>query len=146
MHTDGMTEPVTLDRLHELLDDETIPLPHRVLWMLLWQGGADDEGGLRLGDLLSLDVRDVDWEARELPVDFPKSEREPRAVRFSEQALAGLRKVVGDRAEGPLFVDASGCPLSTFAVAQAAQRAGVSIHGFRRGRQAVRHAETAVGQ
>lgn len=130
-----MTEPVSLDRLHGLLDDESIPLPHRVLWLLLWQGGTNEDRSIRLGDLLSLDVRDVDWAARAFPVDFPKSKREPRTAKFTEQALTGLREVVGDRTEGPLFVDASGSPLSKFAVAQAAQGAGVNIHAFRRGGQ-----------
>lgn len=127
--TVDMPEAVTLDRLHDLIDDQSIPMTHRVLWMILWQSD------IRVGDLLSLDVRDVDWDARTLPVDFPKLERDPRTVKISEQAVDGLREMIGDREDGPLFVSESGKPLSKDAAARAAQQAGVSIHGFRLGGQ-----------
>jgi integrase len=132
-----MPEAVTLDRLHALLDDDSIPVTHRILWLILWQSD------IRLGDLLSLDVRDVDWEGRTLPVDFPKTERDPRRVRVSEQAIDGLREMVGARDSGPLFVAESGGPLSKESVARVAQRVGVGIHGFRLGGQQARSSRLA---
>ncbi|MFG3046201.1 tyrosine-type recombinase/integrase [Streptomyces sp. NPDC048241] len=127
-----MPEFVTLDRLRGLLYDESIPMTHRVLWLILWQSD------LRLGDLLSVDVRDVDWEARVVPVDFPKTAHDPRHVRISEQAIDGLRKIVGSRDSGPLFASETGGPLSREAVTSVARRAGVSVHGFRLGGQQAR--------
>lgn len=128
----GMSEAVTLDRLPALLDDESIPLTHRVLWLILWQSD------IRLGDLLSLDVRDVDWETRTLPVDFPKLGRDPSHVKISEQAVDRLREMVGARDSGPLFVAESGGPLSRESVMRVARRAGVEVHGFRLGGQQTR--------
>ncbi|MFI6854445.1 tyrosine-type recombinase/integrase [Streptomyces sp. NPDC050416] len=124
-----MSDAINEEDYRHLIADESIPLLHRALWALL------REGELRLGDLLSLDVRDVDLAARTAPVDFPKREREPRTVPFSEQAAGMLRELIGDRDAGPLFVSPAGSPLSKDDAVSVAQRAGVSIHGFRLGGQ-----------
>lgn len=124
-----MPEAVSEEQYQQLIADESTPLRHRALWALLW------EGELRLGDLLSLDVRDVDMVARAAPVDFPKGERDPREVPFSEEAAGMLRELIGDRDAGPLFATPTGSPMSKDDAAWVARRAGVSIHGFRLGGQ-----------
>ncbi|MFP8964371.1 hypothetical protein ACLIYP_27980, partial [Streptomyces nanhaiensis] len=51
-------ERITAARLEELLRDDSIDMAHRALWLLLW------EGDLRVLDLLSLEIQDVDLPAR----------------------------------------------------------------------------------
>lgn len=131
-----MSEAITRDRYLHLIADESLPFAHRALWVLLW------EGELRMGDLLSLDVRDVDLEARTAGVDFPK-EGAPSTVPLSPNAALVLRMLIDGRTEGPLFVDAEGRPLALEAAARQASAAGVSIHGFRLGGHRQRLAETA---
>jgi integrase len=131
-----MPEPVTPDRFRQLTADESIPLRHRALWALLW------EGELRLNDLLSLDVRDVDFEALSAPVDFPKNERDPRTVPLSETTAGMLRELIGGREAGPLFTTPTGSPLAKDDAAWVARRAGVSVHGFRLGGQRQRLGST----
>jgi len=130
-----MPEAVNEDRYLQLVSDDTIPLRHRVLWTLL------REGKLRLGDLLSLDVRDADLGVRMATVDFPKYEGDPRTVPFSEQTAEMLRELIGTRDEGPLFATPTGSPMSKDDAVWFARRAGVSIHGFRLGGQQQKVAE-----
>lgn len=119
---------VTQDQLEELTSDEAHPVAHRALWALLW------DGDLRLGDALSLDVRDIDYENGTALVDFPKRESDPRSVPVAERALGLVRAAAGDRSEGPLLLNRSGRPLSREQSARVAQdAAGVSIHAFRTG-------------
>ncbi|MEU1497223.1 tyrosine-type recombinase/integrase [Streptomyces sp. NPDC005732] len=111
-----------------LIADEKNPFMHRLLWELLW------DGELRLGELLSLDVRDVDPELGTAFVEYPK-EGLPKAVRLSPNAKLMVRLAIDHRTSGPLFVSESGQPLSREAVVEQARRAGVSIHDFRLGGQ-----------
>lgn len=121
-----MTDAVPQERYMQLVADESIPFTHRLLWVLL------REGELRLGDLLSMDVRDIDIESSTAFVEFPK-EGVPKAVPLSANARLMLRFAIDGRSEGPLFIDSSGHPLTREAVVRQAQAVGVSIHGFRLG-------------
>jgi integrase len=123
-----MPEAVTEKRLTQLVADDKNPFTHRLLWVLLW------DGELRLPDLLSLDVRDVDLESSTVFVEFPK-EDVPKVVRLSPNARMMMRFAIDYRTEGPLFANASGQPLSREAAAEQARKAGVDIHGFRLGGQ-----------
>ena len=111
-----------------LVANEKYPFTHRVLWVLLW------DGALRLDELLSLDVRDIDLESRMAFVEYPK-EGTPKAVPLSPNARLMLQFAIESRTEGPLFVDGSGQPLAREAVVDQARKAGVSIHDFRLGGQ-----------
>jgi integrase len=126
-----MTEPITRDRYLQLIADESIPFAHRVLWALLW------EGNLLRDDLLSLDVRDIDLNARTIVVEFPK-QGAPKAAPFSPTSAVVLRMLIDKRTEGPLFVDADSRPLTQDAVMRQATEAGVKLHGFRLGGQMFR--------
>lgn len=123
-----MTEAIARDRYLQLISDESIPFGHRVLWTLLW------EGDLRRDDLLSLDVRDIDLNARTVVVEFPKRGA-PKAAPFSPTSAVVLRMLVDGRTEGPLFVGVDGRPLTQDAVHRQAREVGVSLHGFRLGGQ-----------
>jgi integrase len=123
-----MPEAVTQKHLTQLVANEKYPLTHRALWVLLW------EGELRLAELLSLDVRDVDLESSTAFVEFPK-DGAPKAVRLSPNARLMMQFAIDYRTEGPLFVDAAGQPLSREAAVGQARKAGVSIHDFRLGGQ-----------
>jgi integrase len=130
-----MTDPITRDRYLRLVADESIPFVHRTLWVLLW------EGNLRRDDLLSLDVRDVDLNARTVVVEFPK-QGAPKAAPFSPTSAVALRMLIDGRTEGPLFVDADGRPLTQDAVMRQAREVGVGLHGFRLGGQVYRTVDT----
>lgn len=121
-----MTEPIARDHYLRLVADESIPFVHRTLWVLLW------EGNLRRDDLLSLDVRDVDLNARTVVVEFPK-QGAPKVAPFSPTSGVALRMLIDGRTEGPLFVDAKGRPLTRDAVMRQAREAGVGLHGFKLG-------------
>lgn len=123
-----MPEAVTEKHLTQLVANEKYPLTHRALWVLLW------EGELRLAELLSLDVRDVDLESGTVFVEYPRYGA-PKAVRLSPNARLMMQFAIDHRSEGPLFVGESGRPLSRDAVVEQARKAGVSIHGFRLGGQ-----------
>ncbi|MFE5368246.1 tyrosine-type recombinase/integrase [Streptomyces mirabilis] len=126
-----MPEPIARDRYLHLIANESIPFTHRLLWVLLW------DGELRLPDLLSLDVRDVDLESSTAFIEFPK-EGTPEAVPLSPNARMMVRFAIDHRTEGPLFVTESGQPLSRETAAKQARKAGVSVHGFRLGGQCER--------
>jgi integrase len=119
-----MPEPLTRDQYLHLIADESIPFTHRALWVLLY------DGDLRLGELLSLDVRDFDVESETVFVEYPK-EGVPKAVPLTPNERLMLRFAIDNRTEGPLFVDESGQPLSREAAAEEARKAGVGIHDFR---------------
>lgn len=130
-----MSEAVSELNFRRLVADESIPFTHRLLWVLLW------EGEMRLDELLSLDVRDVDLEARTASVKFPKV-GEPTVAPFSETAAKMLRKAIDGRLDGPLLVADSGQPLSREAAVRQTQNVGVSIHAFRLGGQLARSEPT----
>ncbi|MFF3153264.1 tyrosine-type recombinase/integrase [Streptomyces sp. NPDC057910] len=110
-----------------LAEDETVPVAHRALWALMW------EGGLRLGDALSLDVRDVDPERHTVDVESPKKESDERTIPLSDQTAALARAAMGDRDEGPLLTNERGVALSREAAARFARLAAPGVHAFRAG-------------
>lgn len=130
-----MSEAVSEPQYRRLVADESIPFTHRLLWVLLW------EGEMRLDDLLSLDVRDVDLEARTASMESPKAGG-PTVAPFSATAAKMLRKAVDGRLDGPLLVTDSGQPLSREVVIRQARDAGVAIHAFRLGGQLARSEPT----
>ncbi|MFD9187912.1 tyrosine-type recombinase/integrase [Streptomyces phaeochromogenes] len=108
-----------------LTEDESIPAAHRALWALM-------QSGMRVGDALSLDVRDVDLEGEEAIVEIPVRGPGPETVPLSDCAAELARQVVAGRSEGPLLVDEEGRPVSRYSAGKFAQAvAGVSIHAFR---------------
>lgn len=118
---------VSEERLVELLADSSIPVAHRALWSLLWDGET------RLVDALSVDVRDVDIEGLALIVEVPVRGRGPVRQPFSERSAGLLQELVGGRDAGPLMVGEGGAPLSVEQAARVARRQGrVNVHGFRR--------------
>ncbi|MEU0787593.1 tyrosine-type recombinase/integrase [Streptomyces sp. NPDC006173] len=119
-----MPEPLSYDRYLRLIADEKNPYTHRLLWVLL------GDGELRLNELLSLDVRDVDLETSTAFVEYPKAGT-PKAVPLSPNARLMLQFAINYRTEGPLFIDDAGAPISRDAAIAQARKAGVSIHDFR---------------
>lgn len=128
-----MDAAIPVDRYRQLIADESIPLAHRTMWALLW------ETDLRRDDLLSMDVRDVDFDAGTAAVEFPK-QGAPAPVPLGDVTLPMLRTLVAGRAEGPLLPDSDGRPFTVEAVTRRAREAGVSLHGFRLGGQLERAA------
>ncbi|MGW1123899.1 site-specific integrase [Streptomyces sp. NPDC002526] len=116
-----------------LTNDETIPAEHRALWALLW------EGGVRVQDALSLDVRDVDLDEHKVTVDYPRRDRDERMIPLSDQSADLARAAMGDRIDGPLLVNQHrGTALSREAAARFARSAAPSLHAFRAGGYEVR--------
>ncbi len=128
-----MPDAVTPEHLQQLLVDESIPAAHRALWALLW------DGELRLDDLLSIDVRDIDFTSHTIVVDHPAKMQEPLTAPFSGWAGELLRQAIGGEREGPALHQ-NGRPISHETASRTARRAGVSIHGFRLGAQKQRQA------
>jgi integrase len=124
---------VSAERFQELIADERIPVEHRALWALLW------EGELRLDDLLSIDVRDVDFEAHTIRAEHPAKAEGVAVVPFGARAGSLLWLAVGDSDAGPA-IHRAGRPVSREAAMRVAQAAGVSVHGFRLGGQWQRRA------
>ncbi|MFG2196510.1 hypothetical protein [Streptomyces sp. NPDC048639] len=108
-------DTVTAERLEELLADRSIPAVHRTLWLLLW------EGELPVLELLSLDVRDVEFDT------------------FGERAAELLRELIGDRESGPVFAVGERS-LTWEEAVQAAHDQGHGIHAFRTGGKRSRRA------
>lgn len=123
---------LTRQRVDELLADESVPVAHRALWALLW------EGEVRLGDALSLDVRDVEFADGTARVEYPKRGAGPVSVPLGDRAAGLLRQAIDGRADGPaLQVDER--PISRTSAAHRARAAGAgSIHSFRSAGQAAR--------
>ncbi|MFJ2819337.1 tyrosine-type recombinase/integrase [Streptomyces sp. NPDC087294] len=124
---DLTAEVVEPEEFLRLTNDDAIPAEHRALWALLW------EGGVRVGDALSLDVRDVDLDKHKVNVDYPKSDRDERVIPLSEQSADLTRAVIGDRTDGPLFVSQRGTALSRESAARFARLVAPSVHAFRSG-------------
>ncbi|MFJ9031435.1 tyrosine-type recombinase/integrase [Streptomyces sp. NPDC102274] len=84
---DLAAEIVAPEDFLRLTNDDTIPAEHRALWALLW------EGGLRTGDAIALDVRDVDLDEHKVSVDYPKSERDERTIPLRDQTGPNWRRL-----------------------------------------------------
>jgi len=118
-------ERITAERLEELLADDSIAMAHRALWLLLW------EGELRVLDLLSLGVGDVDLAERRVTGVSGRAVPEDEGA-FSERAATLLRQLVGAREVGPLFAMGERA-LGWEQVVQTAGEQGHAIHAFRTG-------------
>ncbi|MGK5529083.1 hypothetical protein [Streptomyces sp. URMC 129] len=100
-------ENISIDRFERLLADESVPLVHRALWLLLW------ESDVRVLDLLALDVADVD-----------------RTGVAGERAAGLLTRLIGDRTAGPLLAVGPRALTWDQAVRTAAGL-GHAVHAFR---------------
>ncbi|GAA2392521.1 hypothetical protein GCM10010420_16370 [Streptomyces glaucosporus] len=118
-------ERITPERLDELLADDSIDMAHRTLWLLLW------EGELRVLDLLSMEIGDVDLAAGRVTGVCGRAVPEGEGV-LSERAVRMLARLVGDRETGPLFATGARA-LSWEQVMQTAGDQGHAIHAFRAG-------------
>lgn len=112
--------------VERLTADDSIPPAHRALWALMQEG-------VRVGDALSLDVRDVNIEDGAVQVDVPAKGPGPKRYPLSDEAAALAREAIADRTEGPLLANEDGRALTRYNVSRFAQAvAGVaSIHAFR---------------
>ncbi|MFD5656952.1 tyrosine-type recombinase/integrase [Streptomyces hirsutus] len=119
---------ITEERLTELLTNQHIPAAHRALWALLW------DGEIRLSEALSLDVRDIDLDARTATIDY-RAKPGPGPVPLSERAAELLREAIGEETAGPA-IHRFGRPLSKRAASAIARTHDVSIHAFRSSRPA----------
>jgi integrase/recombinase XerD len=123
--TVGLT-PDEVDRLLAAADAESGPaaVRHRAVLALL----ADL--GLRVGEVVSLDVTDVGWERGHRSVRFVGKGGKPRRRALTPAAAAALDSYLGERAEGPLFVTATGTRIDRHAVfrlvRRLARRAGIA--------------------
>ncbi|MFD1831004.1 hypothetical protein ACFSJS_15165 [Streptomyces desertarenae] len=130
---------ITAERLEELLGDDSVPLAHRALWLLLW------ECELKVLDLLSLETGDVDLAGRRV------TGVSGRAVPADEGALSGravelLAGLIGARATGPLLA-VGGRSLGWEEVVRTAEERGHGIHAFRTGGKLQRRADSpAAGE
>ncbi len=116
-------ERITAERLEELLADDSVDMAHRVLWLLLW------EGEMRVLDLLSLEIGDVDLAAGRVTGVGGKAVPEGEGV-LGERAVEMLTRLVGDRETGPLFARGSRA-LTWEQVMQTAGEKGLAVHEFR---------------
>lgn len=110
-----------------LIANGQVPVEHRALWAMLW------DGELRLGDALSVDVRDVDLAAGTVRVEGPRKEPGPLVAPLSAEAAGLVREVIGDREEGPLLVNASGRRVARETASRWARSAGHGVDAFRTG-------------
>jgi integrase/recombinase XerD len=78
--------------------------------------------GLRVGELVSLDVTDVGWERGHRTVRFVGKGGSPRRRALTPAAGAALDLYLGRRQDGPLFVTASGTRLDRHAVFRLVRR------------------------
>ncbi|MFB6525272.1 hypothetical protein [Streptomyces sp. NPDC056399] len=120
-------EPAILSRedAQKLISDESLPTTHRALWAMM-------RSGVRLRDALSLDVRDVLPDESVAVVETPVKGRTGRIpVPLNADALELARRVIADRAEGPLLESKKGRPLSRYMASRFAEAtAGVPVHAF----------------
>jgi site-specific recombinase XerC len=126
-----LAEIITLERLEELLADESIDTVHRALWLLLW------EGELPVVDLLSLDVCDVRLDEAGVGTVLGKGEQQ---MELSQRAARLVGELAGERETGPLFA-VDGRALTWEQAMLAAQQQGHGIHAFRTGGKRHRQAE-----
>jgi site-specific recombinase XerD len=115
--TVGLT-PAQVDALLAAADADTGPaaLRHRAVLALL----ADL--GLRVGELVGLDVTDVGWERGHRTVRFVGKGGKPRRRALTPAAADALDRYLGDRTDGPLFVTAGGTRLDRHAVFRLVRR------------------------
>ncbi|MGW9299559.1 tyrosine-type recombinase/integrase [Streptomyces cyaneofuscatus] len=114
------------EQVDRLLANDSIPAEHRALWSLLRDGHA------RIGDALSMDVRDVDPDEGVAQLDHPKLETDPRRIPISDRTAQLIREAAAGRDAGPLIADDRGRPVSREAAARFARAAAsASIHSFR---------------
>jgi integrase len=128
-------ERITAERLEELLSDDSIGMAHRVLWLLLW------EGELRVLDLLSLEIGDVDLEEKRVTGVCGRAVPEGGGG-ISERAAGLLRRLIGDRKDGPLLAVGSRA-LGWEQVMLTAGEQGHAVHEFRAGGRLHRREEPA---
>jgi hypothetical protein len=107
-----MAEFIPLDRFEGLLADESIPVVHRALWLLLW------ESDMRVLDLLALEVS---AEPRIRPVPGGP---------LADRAADLLARLVGERTTGPLFAVGPRA-LTWDETVRAAGERGHAVHAFR---------------
>ncbi|MDT0307799.1 hypothetical protein RM780_12615 [Streptomyces sp. DSM 44917] len=105
-------DTLTVEAFERLLADESVPVVHRALWLLLW---ISDKKVL---DLLALQVADAD------------AVRPPPGSPYAERADALLTALAADRASGPLFANGPRTLTWDEAVRTAASK-GVALHTFR---------------
>jgi site-specific recombinase XerD len=123
--TVGLT-PQEVDAWLAAADASTGPaaVRHRAVLALL----ADL--GLRVGELVSLNVGDVGWERGHRTVRFVGKGGRPRRRALTPAADAALTRYLGDRGDGPLFVTAGGARLDRHAVfrliRRLAEQAGIA--------------------
>ncbi|MFF0055710.1 tyrosine-type recombinase/integrase [Streptomyces microflavus] len=123
---DLTAEVMPAEQVDRLLADDSIPVAHRAMWALM----ANER--LRLGHVLSLDVRDVDLDEGVVDVDHPKLETDPRRIPISDRTAQLVGEAAAGRDAGPLISDNRGLPVSREAAARRARTAaGASIHSFR---------------
>ncbi|WP_177246761.1 site-specific integrase [Actinacidiphila alni] len=120
-----------------LLKNEQVPLVHRALWSLLW------DGGIRLREALAAGVHDVDLYARTVMSSDARYGAGPEAVPLGDTTVNLLREVIGTRRIGPLFPNETGQALSVATVGRWARSVGVNAHTFRLSGQCAR-GEAAV--
>lgn len=114
------------EQVDRLLADDSIPAGHRALWSLLRDGHA------RIGDVLSMDIRDISLDERAAQVGYPKLDTDPRRIPISDRTAQLARAATAGREAGPLIADGRGRPVSREAAARFARAAaGASIHSFR---------------
>ena len=114
---------LTEERFAELLSDSSIPIAHRALWALLW------DGEVRLEEALMLDVRDVDLNALAVHMEY-RVKVGPDTVPISKRTAELLREAFAGEVAGPA-IHMFGRPVSVTGAASRARANGVSIHAFR---------------
>ena len=115
--TVGLT-PQEVDALLAAADADRGPAAarHRAVLALL----ADL--GLRVGELVGLDVTDLGWERGHRTVRFVGKGGRPRRRALTPAAGDALDRYLGGRAEGPLFVTAGGARIDRHAVFRLVRR------------------------
>jgi integrase/recombinase XerD len=131
--------PQEVDALLAAADADTGPAAprHRAVLALL----ADL--GLRVGELVGLDVTDIGTERGHRSVRFVGKGGKPRRRALTPAAAAALDRYLGDRATGPLFVTAGGGRIDRHSVfrlvRRLARQAGIA-GGERLSPHSLRHA------
>jgi integrase/recombinase XerD len=113
----GLT-PQEVDALLAAADAETGPaaVRHRAVLALL----ADL--GLRVGELVSLDVADIGSERGHRSVRFVGKGGKPRRRALTPAAAAALDRYLGGRSDGPLFITDTGARIDRHAVFRLVRR------------------------
>ena len=97
-------------------DDGPAAVRHRAVVALL----ADL--GLRVGELVGLDVTDLGWERGHRTVRFVGKGGRPRRRALTPAAAAALDAYLGERGAGPLFVTSAGARIDRHAVFRLVRR------------------------